>query len=121
MSEIKDTERLLQTYLEHLPTPQGVEGDAKVLADALTAMQRTKQQAAQPGRILWRTIMTSKASKLTAAAIVVGAVLFFAFFGGFTQSAWALEDAIEAMKSFPAVYMVGAFPGGTAEIWIRAN
>jgi len=65
--------------------------------------------------------MTSKASKLTAAAIAVGAVLFFTFFGSFTQSAWALEDAIEAMKNFPAVHVVGAFPGGTAEIWIRAN
>jgi len=121
MSEIRDTERLLETYLEHLPAPQGAEGDAKVLADALTAMQRAKHQAAQPGRISWSTIMTSKAGKLAAAAAVVGAVLFLAFSGSFTQSAWALEDAIEAMKDFPAVYVVGAFPGGTAEVWIRAN
>jgi hypothetical protein len=120
MSKTRDTERLLETYLEHMPTPQSDGGDAKVLADALTAMQRTKQQAAQPGRITWRTIMTSKASKLTAAA-VAAAVVLFALFDSFSRPAWALEDAIKALKDFPAVHVVGAFPGGTAEIWIRAN
>jgi hypothetical protein len=120
MSETKDTERLLETYLEHLPIPRDAEGDAKVLADALTAMHRTRQQAAQPGRIPWRTIMTSKAGKLTAAAIVAGVVLF-ALFDSFSRPAWALEDAIKALKDFPAVHVVGAFPGGTAEVWIRAN
>ena len=64
--------------------------------------------------------MMSKTGKLTAAAVVAG-VVFFAVFDSFTQPAWALEDAIEAMKDFPAVHVVGAFPGGTAEIWIRAN
>jgi len=121
MSEIRDTERWLKTYLEHLPSPQGAEGDANVLADALTAMHRMRQPAAQKGRISWSTIMTSKARRLAAAVVDVGAVLFLAFSGSFTQSAWALQDAIAAMKDFPAVYVVGAFPGGTADVWIRAN
>jgi hypothetical protein len=120
MSEMKDTERRLQTYLEHLPVPGSGKTDAKVLADALTAMHKAKQQAALPGRTLWRTIMTSRASKLTAAVLVAGAVLF-TLFDSFTQPAWALEDAIKALKDFPAVHVVGAFPGGTAEIWMRAN
>jgi hypothetical protein len=120
MSRSKDTERLLQAYLEHLPAPQSDEGGAKALADALTAMQRTKQRTASPGREMWRTIMTSRVSKLTAAAIVVGVVVFAAF-DSFTQPAWALTDAIEALKNYRAVHQVGAFPGGTAEIWMRAN
>jgi hypothetical protein len=120
MSEMKDTERRLQTYLEHLPVPGSGKTDAKVLADALTAMHKAKQQTALPGRTLWRTIMTSRASKLTAAVLVAGAVLF-TLFDSFTQPAWALEDAIKALKDFPAVHVVGAFPGGTAEIWMRAN
>ena len=91
-----------------------------MLADALTAMHEAKQQAAQPSRITWRTIMTSRASKLTAAALVAGVVLF-ALFDSFTQPAWALEDAIKALKDFHAVHVVGDFPGGTAEIWMRAN
>ncbi len=64
--------------------------------------------------------MTSRTSKLAAAAVVV-AVLSFALFDSFTQPAWALSDAIEAMKDFPAVYLAGAFPGGTAEVWVRAD
>ncbi len=64
--------------------------------------------------------MTSSASKLTAAALVVGVVMF-ALFDSFAQPAWALEDAIKALKDFHAVHVVGAFPGGTAEIWMRAN
>ena len=122
MSEIRDrdTERRLQTYLAHIPAPGSSKADAKVLADALTAMYEAKQQAAHPGRRIWRTIMTSRASKLTAAATIVGVALF-ALFDSFTQPAWALEDAIKALKDFHAVHVVGAFPGGTAEVWMRAN
>jgi len=120
MSEIRDTERRLQTYLEHIPTLGRDWADARVLADALTAMHKAKQRAAQPSRTMWRTIMMSRAGKLTAAALVAGVVLF-ALFDNFTQPAWALEDAIKALKDFHALHVVGAFPGGTAEIWMRAN
>jgi hypothetical protein len=122
MSDSEKTERLVHAYLADLPTPDGAEVDGKVLADALTTMQRTKnQQAAVTSRITWRTIMTSKASKLAIAAIIIGAVLSLTVFDGFTQPTWALQDAIEALKDFQAIHVVGAFPGGTAEIWMRAN
>jgi hypothetical protein len=65
--------------------------------------------------------MMSNAGKLAVTAIVVVAVLFFAFFESFTKPAWGFQDAIEALKDFRAVYMVGAFPGGTAEVWMRSN
>ncbi|MBP7051253.1 MAG: hypothetical protein KBE65_09575 [Phycisphaerae bacterium] len=120
MTDRQDTRRVVETYLENLQTPDGSQVDAKILADALTAMHKAKSQAAQPGRTVWRTIMTSRAGKLTAAAIVAGVVLFGAF-DIFTQPAWAFADAIEALKDFQAIYVVGAFPTGTAEIWIRAN
>ncbi len=68
----------------------------------------------------WRSCLTSRAGKLTAAVLVVGVALF-AILDSFTQPAWALEDAIKALKDFHAVHVVGAFPGGTAEIWMRAN
>ncbi len=41
MTDSRDTERLVETHLEHLPTP-ATPGDAKVLAAALTAMHRAK-------------------------------------------------------------------------------
>ena len=65
--------------------------------------------------------MTSKASKLAVGAVMVAAVLSVTVFDGFTRPAWALEDAIEALREFRAVHVLGAFPGGTAEIWMRAN
>jgi len=120
MTDMRDTRRMVESYPGNLRTPGADRVDAKVLPDALTIMQKTKQQAAQPSRIIWRTIMMSRAGKLTAAAIVAGVVLF-AIFDSFTQPAWALADAIEALKDFRAVHVVGAFPGGTAEVWIRAN
>jgi hypothetical protein len=113
-------QRRLETYLKHIPIPGCDKANAKVLADALTAMHETRQHTAQPGRMTWRTIMMSRASRLIAAALVVGVVLF-AFFDSFTQPAWALQDAIEALKDFKAIYMVGAFPGATAEIWMRTD
>lgn len=64
--------------------------------------------------------MMSRAGKLTAATVVAGVVLF-ALLESFTQPAWALQDAIEALKDFKAVYMVGDFPGATAEIWMRTD
>jgi len=65
--------------------------------------------------------MTSRASKLAVAAVIVVVALCLTVFDGFTQPTWALDDAIEALKNFGAVHVVGAFPGGTAEIWMRAN
>jgi hypothetical protein len=122
MSESRKTKRLLNAYLANLPTPNGAEVDGKVLAEALTAMQRTKsQRAAETSRITWRTIMTSRASKLAIAAVIVAVVLSLTVFDGLTRPAWALEDAIEALKNFRAVHVVGAFPGGTAEVWMRSN
>ncbi len=64
--------------------------------------------------------MTSRTSKLAAAVIVVAA-LSVTVFDGLTKPAWAWEDAIEALRDFHCVHLVGAFPGGTAEVWMRAN
>ncbi len=65
--------------------------------------------------------MTSKTSKLAIAAVLVVAALSATVFDGLTKPAWAWQEAIEALKDFQAVHMVGAFPGGTAEVWMRAN
>ena len=64
--------------------------------------------------------MTSKAGKRTAAAIIAGVVLF-ALIDSFTRPAWAFADAIAALRNFRATHMVAALPGGTADIWMRAN
>lgn len=122
MSDTKRTRRTVAAYLESLPTPDGAQVDTKVLGDALATMQRTKNlRMARSSHATWRIIMTSKMSKLAAAAVIVVAVLSVTVFDGLTKPAWAWEDAIEALKDFQAVHVVGAFPGGTAEVWMRAN
>ncbi len=120
MTDLRDTRRMVETYLESLPTPNGMQVDEKVLPDALTAQQRTRQQTARPGPEIWRIIMRSKTVRLAAAAVVV-TLVFVTFFGRLTQPAWAFQDAIEAMKSYPAIHALGASHTGAAEIWIRAN
>lgn len=120
MNDREDVKRVVETYLESLETPAGERVDEKVLPAALTAMHKAKPQTALASRSIWRTIMTSKTGKLTAAA-AVAVVVLFAVFDSFTKPAWALDQAIEALKDFRAVHVTGAFPGGTAEVWFRAN
>lgn len=122
MNDVKQTQHVVAAYLKDLPTPDSAEVDNRVLADALAAMHKTKNQRTAPvGRAMWRTIMTSRIGKLAIAAVVVVAVLSLTVFDGLTQPAWAWEDAIEAVRGFQAVHLVGAFPGGAVEVWMRAN
>jgi hypothetical protein len=121
MSQARDTERLLETYLEHLPTPEGAEGDAQMLADALTAMHRTKQQTVLPGREIWRTIMKSRTVKL-AAAVVVVALLFVTFFGKLTQPVWAIDQAIKAIQKYKACNVTIVDSAGVmSDCWAKAE
>jgi hypothetical protein len=121
MSYPRDTERSLRAYLANLPTPDGADVDGKILADALTTMQKAKNQyAAHLSRRIWRTIMTNRTSKV-AAAIIIGMALFLTFFGRLSEPAWALEQSIEALRDYRAIHLVGTFQGGAVEVWARAN
>jgi hypothetical protein len=121
MSDPRDTERALQAYLANLPTPHGADVDPRVLADALTTMQRAKKQsAAYTSRMTWRTIMTGRMSKL-AATVIIGAALFFTFFGGWSKPAWALEQSIAALRDYRAIHLIGTLQGNAVELWARAN
>jgi hypothetical protein len=87
----------------------------------LAAIAKQTRHKEQPLKI-WRTIMRSRITKLsTAAGLIIVVLLSFIVFEKLSSPAWALEDAIEALKSFQAVHVVGAFPGGTAEVWMRAD
>jgi hypothetical protein len=121
MTDRKDTKRTVEMYLESLPTPDGGQVDEKVLPDALTALQKTRNRAAHAGRITWRTIMTNRTGKLIAAGVVVTAVLSLIIMDSFTTSAWAIEQAIDAVKEYRAIHVVGTIPGRTFESWMRSN
>jgi len=120
MTDRKDIKRMVETYLGSLGTPASDRVDEKVLPAALTAMHKSKPHVAPASHSIWRTIMTSRAGKLTAAAVVAGVVLF-AVFDSFTQPVWAIEQAIEAVKEYRAMHIAGTIPGRTFESWMRAN
>jgi len=120
MNESQQTEFWVRTYLEHLPTPVQPDLDDRILAAALSAMRRSIGHPAPTGRTTWKDIMTGKAARRTAVATLV-AVLVFAAFQSLTRPAWAFADAVAALRDFRAARMEVTFPGGTAEVWLRAN
>jgi hypothetical protein len=127
MSYPKDTERSLKAYLANLPTPGGADVDGKVLADALVTMHKVKNQyAVHTSRTVWRTLMTSRTSKLAVAGIAIAGVLSFGVFDSLTKPAWALTETIEAIRGFGAVHLAGTVMDEYGaekgcEIWMRAN
>ena len=74
--------------------------------DSHKQVVRNKPADSQPG--YWRIIMRSKITKLAAAAAVVVAVVFAAnIFLKTGSSAWAIEQSIEAVSKYGAVFMEG--------------
>jgi hypothetical protein len=123
MSNIKDTEHLVEAYLDNLRTPDDAEVGERILTDAVVTMRRTTNEQSLPlNRSVWRMIMKSKATKLAAAAIIVGSVLSVTFFGKLTKPAWALEQAIKAMQKYKAVNTIIVEAGGVVyDCWARAE
>lgn len=118
MRPTEDVKRLIK----NVPIHTNMQRDDEVLDDVLNALETSKQtHSAGIEPSLWRMIMTSKASKFVAAMIVVGVLVSFFTSDRFISTSWALEEAIEALRDYGSVHVVGAFPGGTAEIWMRAN
>jgi hypothetical protein len=117
MRPSKEIEKLIRKV--HLRAGAGLH--QRTIDDALQAHAKSrKPQSAAVEPHIWRLIMRSNAGRLAAAIIVIVVFSFFAF-EKLSSPAWAFEQAIEALKGFRAVHVVGAFPGGTAQIWMRAN
>ena len=102
MTDMRDTRRAVETYLKNLPTPVGAEVDAKVLPDALTAMDKVRQQTVPSSRPIWRTIMRHKRTRV--AAVVALAVLLIGAFGlgtgsvAFSQARYAVDTTLSWLK-----------------------
>jgi len=75
--------------------------------ELIAAMSRQSQQKGTPSTI-WRTIMRTRITKLTAAAaVIIIAALGIIFFEKSAKPAWAVEQTIEAMKRFNAIHLSG--------------
>jgi hypothetical protein len=113
--EIKD-------LLKNVPVNTNSHKDRQVLDEILYEMdqsQKTQPAANRPN--IWRIIMKNNISKIAATFIVIAVVLSFLVIDKFNAPVWALSDTIEALKNLNAVHVIGAFPGGTAQIWMRSN
>jgi len=118
MRPSEDVKRLIK----NIPVNTNVQRDDEILDDVLNTFEQSQNaQSASSQPNLWRIIMKSRVSKYAAAIIVVGSVLSFFASERLSNPVWAIEQTIEALKDLRAIYMVGAFPGGTAEIWMRSN
>ena len=118
MRPSEDVKRLIK----NVPVDTNIQRDNEILDDVLNTFEQSQNaQSASSQPNIWRIIMKSRVSKFAAAIIVVGVVLFFLASERLSNPAWAIEQSIEALKDLRAIYMVGAFPGGTAEVWMRAN
>ena len=105
--------------------------DDRIINDVLTALDKSeKTQSVSPEPNIWRLIMKSKITKITAAAVIIIAV-FIAInqFGGFIDGAsvaWA--DVLENMEAAQTVtftfeyerrYEDGEYCWGQGTTWIK--
>jgi hypothetical protein len=112
----------IEKSIKNIQVNTNAEKDKQVLDDILNTMDKSlKTQSVSQKSKIWRIIMKNNASKLAASIIIITVVLSFLVFDKLNTSAWALSEAIEALRDYKAVYMVGALQDGTAEIWMKAN
>ncbi len=115
MKSQKDIER----FVAYIDAETRVARDQHVL-DSLVQAHEDARQKRQP--LTWRIIMRGTTARLaTAATLLLVLGLSVIVLDRMTTPAWAWEDAIAALKSYRGVYATLAFPGGTADLWMRSN
>lgn len=125
MNPIESIENLIKKFYaaKRSSIATSEEMDKKVLENALGALEKSKKtntENLQPN--FWRVTTKSKIIKFaTAAVIILAVVLSMNILDKLATPAWAIEQTIEVLRDFRAVHLIGTFPGGTAEIWMRAN
>jgi hypothetical protein len=91
------------------------------ISQALEQSKDTKSVIKKPN--VWRIIMKSQITKLTAAAVIIMiAVLVATFLDKSVTPAYAIEDTIEAMREVETVHMIGKdWNGHIFDSWMRIN
>jgi len=121
-SDVK-SQKDIERFVGQTEVGTHAEVDRLVLDEILQAHLDFRQtQHPKPRVPIWRIIMANRRTRLAAAATIILVItLCITLLDRMATPAWALEQAIEALKGFRAVHMVGSFPGSTAEIWMRCN
>jgi len=116
----------IENFIKRVRLKASAQMHKRTLNDALEAQEKSrKTKSAKLEPNICRIIMKSPITKLVAAAVIVVAVLIgISTFNGTT--AWAIEQTIEAIEGFQAIYSSGITvdEDGTefeVEFWARPN
>ncbi len=114
----------IKSLLKKMNFTAGSELRRQILDDALKAHEQIGIHPAYKKQNIWRILMRSRITKLTAAAVII-----IAFILGLTliseqgaTPAYAVEQTIEAIKEIKTVYMAGQFyKQGNFQCWMKFN
>ena len=98
--------------------------DDRIIGDALTASNKSekiKSVSAEPN--IWRMLMKSRVTKLSAAAMIIIAVaLSMTFLDRSISPAYAIEQTIKALNEISTVHVIGTnWDGRRFESWCKIN
>ena len=109
----------IENLIKDMPINTNPKKDKEVLDDVMNAMEESKNEPSIKIRT-WRVIMQKRITKFSSAAAVL-MILIYVLFGNSGRTAWAFEQAIEAVKNYKGVYMEGTLPDGSFECWVRSD
>jgi len=95
--------------------------DDTIMADTFEAFEKfNKTQSAAPHLNIWRIIMKSRITKITAAAVIIIALLISIsqIFGPVSVTSSVFAGMIDAMKKKPWLHIVMESGTGQFEVWI---
>jgi len=97
----------LKKQIKELKLKASAQLDQKIHSEIKTALAQPKTTPATKQPIIWRMIMNSKITKLTAAAVTIIAVtLSITILDKSVAPAYAVEQTIEALKNIRIVHML---------------
>jgi len=116
--------RLLRMYLSHSRGVSQSDLDNRILKQGWAAME-TANPLGSVYPDIWRHIMKSRITKYVTVAAVLLIVIVIGLPGRRSQTAWALEQTIEALKAYQGVHIVGTFMANNqpveGDLWMRGR
>lgn len=102
------SERNIKRLIGNLHDTTSAQMDERVLDGVLRALENSTKRAAVTQPSMWRIIMKSPMTKLAAAAMVAIAIVLPITLLNYTAApAWAIEQTIQAIEGFRAIYGSG--------------
>jgi tetratricopeptide (TPR) repeat protein len=114
----------IKKLIKKLNVTPDSENHNKTLNDALAALEKTKHKTPAPaGANIWRIIMKSKITKLTAAMAAIIIIGFTISLINYSVTPdYAIEQTIEAMRSINSIHAYCTdWDGSKGELWVQIN